>query len=396
MSPAPESIAAPQRPGDPDPPDGSLLEFLTPLAHAWRRLLLVPLLVGAVSVGVSYLVPKTYQATTRLLTQQQPSSAAASALASLGALGALSGMSLGGRNPADMYVSLMRSDNAADRLIDQFDLLRVYDVAERWQARRELANSTAIAVGKKDGLISVSVEDKSPQRAADIANRYVDELRRLTTELAITEAQQRRLFFERQLEQARDRLADAQAALQASGFTVEALKAEPKAAADSYAKLRAELTAAEVRLQSMRSSFADTAPEVRTLQGTVAALRSQLSRSETSRDPAELGPDYVSKYREFKYRETLYDLVAQQFELARVDESREGALIQIVDVARAPERKLRPKRSLYGIFAAVGAFLLLAGWTIVGARIRQAEQGDPAAYARWQAFIRAFRGRAVK
>ncbi|HMR69933.1 MAG TPA: Wzz/FepE/Etk N-terminal domain-containing protein, partial [Rubrivivax sp.] len=174
MSPAPESIAAPQRPRDPEPPDGSLLEFLTPLARAWRRLLLVPLLVGAVSVGVSYLVPKTYQATTRLLTQQQPSSAAASALASLGALGALSGLSLGGRNPADMYVSLMRSDNATDRLIDQFDLFRVYDVTERWQARRELANSTAIAVGKKDGLISVSVEDESPQRAADIANQYVE------------------------------------------------------------------------------------------------------------------------------------------------------------------------------------------------------------------------------
>lgn len=396
MSPAPESIAAPQRPRDPEPPDGSLLEFLTPLARAWRRLLLVPLLVGAVSVGVSYLVPKTYQATTRLLTQQQPSSAAASALASLGALGALSGLSLGGRNPADMYVSLMHSDNATDRLIDQFDLFRVYDVTERWQARRELANSTAIAVGKKDGLISVSVEDESPQRAADIANQYVEELRRLTTELAITEAQQRRLFFERQLEQARDRLAEAQAALQASGFTVEALKAEPKAAADSYARLRAELTAAEVRLQAMRSSFADTAPEVRTLQGTVAALRTQLSRSEASRDPAELGPDYVSKYREFKYRETLYELVAQQFELARVDESREGALIQIVDVASPPERKLRPKRSLYGIFAAVGAFVLLAGWTIAGARIRQAEHSDPTTYARWQAFRRAFRGRAGK
>ena len=146
----------------------------------------------------------------------------------------------------------------------------------------------------------------------------------------------------------------------------------------------------------MRSSFADTAPEVRTLQGTVAALRTQLSRSEASRDPAELGPDYVSKYREFKYRETLYELVAQQFELARVDESREGALIQIVDVASPPERKLRPKRSLYGIFAAVGAFVLLAGWTIAGARIRQAEHSDPTTYARWQAFRRAFRGRAGK
>lgn len=396
MSSVPESFAAPQRPRDPEPPDGSLLEFLTPLAQAWRRLLVVSLLAGLVSVGVSYLVPNTYEATTRLLTKQQPSSAAASALASLGALGALSGLSLGGRNPADMYVSLMRSDNATDRLIDKFDLLRVYDVTERWKARRELENNTNIAVGKKDGLISVSVEDESPQRAADIANQYVAELRRVTTELAVTEAQQRRLFFERQLEQASARLAEAQAALQASGFTVEALKAEPKAAAESYARLRAELTAAEVRLQSMRSLFADSATEIRMLQGTVVALRSQLSRSEASRNPAELGPDYVSKYREFKYRETVYALVAEQFELARADESGEGALIQIVDGATPPERKLRPKRSLYGILAAVGAFLLLAGWTIAGARIRQAELGDPTTYARWQAFRAAFLRRAVK
>ncbi|MBI3154560.1 MAG: lipopolysaccharide biosynthesis protein [Burkholderiales bacterium] len=380
---------------EPAQPDGSLIEFLTPLAKVWRRMLIVPMLAGAVSVGASFLVPKTYQATTRLLTQQQPSSAAASALASLGALGALSGLSLGGRSPAELYASLMLSDNATDRIIDRFELMRAYDVEQRWQARRELSNNTVIAIGKKDGLISVSVEDESPQRAAEIANHYVTELRRLTTELAITEAQQRRLFFERQLEQARDRLADAQAALQASGFTIEALKAEPKAAADSYAKLRAELTAAEVRLQALRSSFADAAPEVRTLQGTVAALRSQLSRSEASRDPAELGPDYVSKYREFKYRETLYELVGQQFELARVDESREGALVQVVDIARPPERKLRPKRSLYGIVAALGAFVLLAGWTIAGARIRQAEHSDPAAHARWQAFRRAFRRRTV-
>ena len=372
--------------------DGSLLEFMLPIVRAWRRLVLVPLLVGSAAVGISYAVPKTYQASTTILSQQQQSSAAAGALASLGALGALSGLSLG-RSPADMYVSLMSSVNATDRVIDAFGLMQVYELTERWKARERLLEQTGITVGKKDGLIRVAVEDHDPQRAAAIANRYVEELRRLTTELAITEAQGRRHFFETQLDRARTSLADAQAALQATGFTLGALRAEPKAAAESYAKLRAELSAAEVRLQSLRSSFADAAPEVRRVQDTVAALRVQLSRSEAA--PAPVDSDYVGKYREFKYQEMLYELLARQFELAKVDEDREGAVIQVVDVATPPEHKLRPKRSLYGIIASLLTFVLMAAWVTMSDRLRQAEHNDPAGYARWTAFKQAFgwRGR---
>jgi len=379
--------------GEPPVPEASLLEFLTPLAGAWRRLTLLPLLAGVIAVGVSYLVPPRFQASTTLLSQQQQSSAAASALASLGALGALSGLGVGGRNPADMYVSLMKSVNATDRIIDRFELMQVYDVQHRWQARNELMNNTVVAIGKKDGLITVVVEDKDPPRAAAMANQYVLELRRLTTELALTEAQERRVFFEGQLQLSKTRLAEAQAALQASGFTVEALKAEPKAAAESYAKLRAELTTAEVRLQALRSSFADAAPEVRSLQDTVLALRAQLARNEAESSPAAAGPDYVSKYREYKYQEMLYELMARQFELARVDESRDGALIQVVDPATPPERKSSPKRSIYGIVTTALVFVLLALWTVFRAWVRRAEREDPAAYTRWRNFVSAFRVR---
>lgn len=377
---------------EPQPPEGSLLEFLTPLAGAWRRLTLLPLLAGVIAVGVSYLVPPRFQASTTLLSQQQQSSAAASALASLGALGALSGLPIGGRNSADMFVSLMQSVNATDRIIDRFELIRVYGMEQRWQARRELLNNTRIEVGKKDGLITVSVLDKVPVRAAEMANQYVLELRRLTSELALTEAQERRAFFEAQLLLSKTRLSEAQAALQASGFTVEALKAEPKAAADSYAKLRAELTSAEVRLQALRGTFAEGAQEVRTLQDTVIALRSQLARNEAT-SPVSVGPDYVSKYREYKYQETLFELMARQFELARVDESREGASIQVVDTATPPEHKASPKRSLYGILTTVVAFLLLALWTGLRAWVRHAQHEDPAAYARWRNFVAAFGSR---
>lgn len=366
-----------------DQPEG-LMDLLMPLAQHWGRLVVVPLLAGSVAVGGSFLVAPIYTATTTLLPPQQQQSAAAGALASLGVLAGLAGG--GARSPGELYVSLMLSTTTTDRLIDEFKLMEVYDVDKRWKARRDLLQNVGISVGKKDGLITVSVEDESPQRAADIANRYVAELRRLTSLLAVTEAQERRQFFETQLQRTKDKLTAAQVALQSSGFTVEALRAEPKAAAESYAKLRAELTTAEVRLQAARGGLTDAAPEARQLQEVVLALRAQLAKSEASRDTQAQGPDYVSKYREFKYQEVLFELMARQFELARVDESREGALIQVVDVALPPERKTRPKRSMYGLAAALGVFVAYATFLTLRFRIRRAERHDEQAYARWLAF----------
>jgi uncharacterized protein involved in exopolysaccharide biosynthesis len=370
--------------------DESLLEFLLPFVGAWRRLLVVPLLAGILAVALSFLVPKTYQASTSLLLQQQQSSAAASALASLGALGALAGVS-GGRNSSDTFVALMQSANATDQIIDEFDLLKVYDVPLRWQARDRLAKNTSISIGKKDGLIHVAVIDHDPSRAAAIANRYVDKLRRLTNELSVSEAQGRRVFFEGQLHTAQERLIKAQLALQASGFTQEAMKAEPKAAGDAYAKLQADLMAAELRLQSLRGSFADGAPEVRALQQAVDVLRTRLAKTEKTKlvnDPD--GSDYVSLYREFKYQETLYEVLARQFELARVDESRDGAVIQVLDKAVPPERKLTPKRSLYGLGAWAVCLLLMAAWIQGTATLERARVNDPVAYGRWQRFLSSF------
>jgi uncharacterized protein involved in exopolysaccharide biosynthesis len=239
--------------------------------------------------------------------------------------------------------------------------MQVYQSDYHFEARKELASNVRIALGKKDGLITVEVDDHEPQRAADIANRYVEELRRVTLELALTEAQQRRVFFEIQLKETRDKLTEAQRQLQASGFSQGALRAEPKAAAENYARLRAETTAAEVRLQTLRSSFADGTPEVQVQQSRLAALRSQLARLEASSERQPEG-DYIGRYREFKYQETLFELFSRQYELARLDESREGALIQVVDKAQRPEWKSRPKRAWVAIGVTLAtALLLLAG-----------------------------------
>lgn len=337
-----------------------LTEWLHPLLPNWRQLAIAPLLAGALGYGGSFLFSPTYQSTTTFLPPQQQQSAAAASLASLGALAGLAGSVGGIKSPADQYVSLMQSVTVADRLIDQFKLMQVYDHTFRQDARKALAKRTQMAVGKKDGLISVSVEDHDPGQAAAMANQYVEELRRMTRTLAITEAQQRRLFFEKQLNEAKSRLIAAQTALQDSGFSPGALKAEPKAAADGYSRLRAELMTAEVRLQSLRANLADSAPEVRQQLSTVQALRQRLDAQESNSSPQGASPDYVSKYREFKYQETLFDLMAKQYELARVDESREGSLIQVIDEARPAERRIFPRRSWFALGGAVAGPILLA------------------------------------
>ena len=340
-----------------------LLDLALPLLQHWKLLVAGPLLAGIVALGITYLIKPTFTARTMFLPPQQQQSAAASALASLGALSGLAGAAAGIKSPADQYVALMQSTTVADRLIDQFKLMQVYERKYRFEARKELASNVRISLGKKDGLITVEVDDDEPQRAADMANRHVDELRRMTSQLALTEAQQRRVFFESQLKKTRDDLTQAQQQLQASGFNPGALKAEPKAAAEGYARLKAEVTAAEVRLQTLRRNLSETTPEVQQAQTMLGALRAQLGKAEAATDLSG-GPDYISKFREFKYQETLFELFARQYELARLDESREGALIQVVDVAKPAERKSKPKRAIIAVATTLATLLLLAVFVV--------------------------------
>jgi uncharacterized protein involved in exopolysaccharide biosynthesis len=341
-----------------------LADLVAPLVEHWKLWILSSLAIGLAALAGAFLMTPIYTARTSFLPPQQQQSGIASALSSLSGLAGLAGVAASIKSPADQYVALMQSVTAEDRLVDQFDLLNVYEAKYRFEARRSLEQNTRIAVGKKDGLISVEVDDESPQRAAAMANAYVEELRRLTSILAVSEAQQRRLFFEKELKDARDQLNKAQQVLQASGFNLGALRAEPRAAADGYARLKAELTASEVRVQVLRRTLADTAPEVQRQLAELGALREQLSRLEQAADTT-IGPDYLSKYREFKYRETLFELFARQYEIARVDESREGALIQVVDVAAVPEYKSKPKRAFIATVSTVLSLLAIGMFVLV-------------------------------
>jgi uncharacterized protein involved in exopolysaccharide biosynthesis len=360
-----------------------LLDLLMPLVqHRWL-ILGGALLVGVLVAAGTFLVKPTFTARASFLPPQPQQNQAASALQSLGAIAGLAGITPNLRTPADQYIALMQSNTVADRIIDQFQLMSVYEAKLRVNARKQLGANVSINAGKKDGLIVVEADDHDPQRAAAIANRFIEELRVLSERMALTEAQQRRVFFEDQLRQTRDRLAQAQRALEASGFTQGALRAEPKAAAEAYARLRAEVTGAEVRLQALRRGLNEDTPEVQQQQAVVGALRGQLARAEAAAEP-EKGPDYVGKYREFKYQETLFEIFSKQFELARLDESRDGALIQVVDPATPPELKSRPKRAVLAVVATLVAGFLLSLFVVARNFWRRSAPLRAARIAHWQ------------
>jgi len=342
----------------------SFLDIAVIIAENLRLLLFGPLLVGLLALVYAFTITPTFTARTSFLPPQHQQSASAAMMAQLGALAGVAGSAAGLKNPADQYVALIRSTSVADRLVDQFKLIELYETEFRQDARKALGNNTKVTAGK-DGLIAVEVHDHSPQRAAEMANAYVAELQVLLGRLALTEAQQRRVFFEKQLEQTRDRLAEAERALASSGMTPGAIKANPQAAVELVATLQAQITAQEVKLASMRGYLSDSAPELVRAQNELAAMRAQLRRQEIAEPNAGKSGGYIDRYRNFKYQETLFDLFARQFELAKVDEAREGAVIQVVDVALAPERKSKPAKAKIAVLTTLAAGFVLLMWVFV-------------------------------
>jgi tyrosine-protein kinase Etk/Wzc len=342
----------------------SLLDLLQTIVDNLRLLILGPLAVGVTALGISFLIPPTYTAKTQFLPPQQQQSAAASLLSSLGSLGGLAGAVGGIKNPADQFLAYMKSVTLQDELIERFKLLERYEAKTKLDARLELKDNVRATSGK-DGLISVEVDDKDPKFAADLANAHVEELAKLLGRLATTEAQQRRLFFERQLSLAKDKMIQSEIALKATGVSGSVLKANPASAVAAVAGLQAAVTSQEVKLGAMRGYLADSAPDFKQAMSELSNLRAQLARQE--KDSPSFGAkattegDYITKYREFKYHETLFELFAKQFELAKVDEAREGAVIQVLDLAQAPERVAKPKKTMIAVIATLicGFSLLL-------------------------------------
>ena len=337
----------------------SLLDALQVMAQDLRLLVFGPLLIGLCALGVAYLISPVFTASTKFLVPQQQQSTAAAMLQNLGSFGGLPSAANFLRNPADQYVAFLRSRTLQDILMDRFKLMERYEQDTRLEARRVLVAVSTISHAK-DGLITVEVDDKDPAFAAKLANAYVEELANMLGRLAVTEPQQRRAFFEKQLIATKGSLTKAEMALKASGVNSSALKSSPQAAVETLAKLQAGIRAQEIKLASMRAYLSDSAPEFKQGQMELAELRRQLAQSEKEDTPATAtNSDYIAKLREVKYQEALTELVSKQYEIARLDESREGPGIQVVDVAVPPEHKSKPKKAQIAVIATLASGLVL-------------------------------------
>jgi capsule polysaccharide export protein KpsE/RkpR len=238
-----------------------------------------------------------------------------------------------------------------------------YEKKFKTDARRALFENTKIQAGK-DSIIQLEVDDKDPDFAAEMANGYVSELRKLMGRLSLTEAQQRRAFFENKIIEAKTELAQADKSLRSTGISASTLKSSPLAAVEVVAKLKGAITAQEIKIGGMRGYLTESAPEIKQALVELNILRNQLTKAEKD-DPTlsvgRLEDSYVERFRDYKYKETLYEMFAKQYELARVDEAREGAVIQVIDPAQTPERKTKPIKALIvatSTFAACFALLL--------------------------------------
>ena len=352
-------------------PDISAFDLLVAVAKHKKPIAWASLSAGFLVLMLSLLLPNMYTATTRILPPQQTQSMASAMLGQLGPLASLASHDLGLKNPNDIYIAMLESRIAGDALIQRFDLMRRYRSRSMDKARRELAQRTAVINGK-DSIISIAYDDEDPRRAADISNAYVEELSKISATLAITEAGQRRLFYENQLRLAKEQLSGAEAALRVTQESTGLIEpeAQAKAIIESVAGLRAQIAVKEVQLRSMSAFATDANPDYVLTRREIAGLRGQLSQLErdTGAQPKgdlqiatekvpEAGMEYLRRYRDVKYHETIFELVAKQYEMAKMDEARDIAVIQVLDPAIPPEKKSSPQRLSMVLAAVFGAAL---------------------------------------
>jgi tyrosine-protein kinase Etk/Wzc len=359
----------------------NLTKLVRALSRHTRLILGITVASAVVAVVVSLLLPAYYKAEARILPpQEKPGNLAAQMMGQAGGLLALAGGATPLKSQGELFLAMMKSRTVLDRIVDRFDLLNRYRFGllnlggkrYREDARKRLLELLSAREDRKSGIVILTVEDKDSKRAADMANAFVEELKSLAGGLAITEAGQRRMFFEDQLSHTKESLARAEEEIKAfqqrtGMFQVDA---QARAIIEGIARLRAGIAVKEVEAKVLRSFATAQNPDLQRVEEEIRALRQELEKVETSKghgfDPLmpsgrvpEMGTEYLRKLRQLKYNETLYELLSKQFELAKLDEARDAVVIQVIDRAIPPERKSWPPRAWIVLLSAAMGLLLV-------------------------------------
>ena len=397
-----------------------------------RMLARVTAIALVVSFAIAFLIPKQYKATASIMPPDQQNSGALmlAALArggsGMGSLGTLASSLLGGHTTTALFVNLLESGTVRGHLIDRFHLQQVYHTRYRFTTAKHLARLTKISDDKKSGVITIEVEDTDPVRARDMAQAYLDELSNLVNKTSTSSARQERIFIEHRLHDVENNLEHAQLELSefSSKNTTVDIKEQTRAMVDTGARVQGELLVQQAGLQSLRQLYGDGNVRVKETEARIAALQkdmqqmtgssaplraagSGLDGADSSDDKGELYPPlrqlprlavpYADLYRTVKVQEVIFELLTQQYEMARLEEAKDVPAISVIDAPGIPEKKSFPPRLILMVVLTFLSFSVAASlilfrevWSRVSPddpRKALAAEIVPVIRRRWQALV---------
>ena len=388
-------------------PDINLLDLLIALGQEKWTLMVVTFLAALTGVVVSLTTPATYVSRTSILPSQQLGGGGGSgglgALAGLSGLGGLSGIASNFKSSDEMFIALMRSYAVQSSLIEQLKLKERYGARTIEEARPALTNNVVILADKKSGMLLVDAQDKDPEFAAQLANAQVKELNVILSRLAVTEAQQRRVYYEQQIAKVQTNIPQLELefkdAQKSSGLEVASLLSEA-------GTLPGQVAAKELQLQVLSRFATGQNPDLKRLAVEISALRAQMARYDLSRKESKTSesnkPAQASEstrtnliqkatqaYSTLKIQEALLDDYVRQLELAKVDEAKEGPAVQVVDEAKAPEMRAKPERKKIVIAYTVTGLIIAFVLASLRALLRHI-RSTPEGLQRWNQLKRAW------
>jgi uncharacterized protein involved in exopolysaccharide biosynthesis len=358
--------------------DLSLLDVIRVFVDNMRLLVFLPLLIGVVATLLVYFfVHPRFTSVVKFVAPQPPQSVGAGALSALGLQGLGGGIGASLRNPTDIYLAFMSSNRIRDGIIDQFNLTEQFKGLTRDEMRSAVGSQAEIVIGR-DGIVTVSVTDKNPQRAADIANQYPILLQDMLADYAVNEAKLRRSYLIKQVDQMREKIKKQEMDLKQTGLSGDMLKLDMNSSVSEIANLRSAIAAQEIRLRSLASYLAPAAPEYRLAEGELNSLRSQLRKVENAHtQQSSSNSSYPDKYRSYLYDLQLLENLIKQAELAQIDANKEEILVQVMDLAEPAPSKSGPSyRNTLIISILLSGFMLLV-WVYLRFGVRRARASHP-------------------
>lgn len=366
----------------------NILESLRIIASYRKMIIGATCAVGLLSLIYSLTLPNIYSATAKILPTQQNQNVMSTIMGQMGALANFAGGMLGSGSNSDLYVEMLKSDDIIDAIVTRFKLTEVYKKKLRQDAYKELMKNVSIRTGK-EGVVSITVDDKDPQRAADLANALVEELDKLSAKVNMAQAGQSRAFLENRLAKAKQDLAEAEDKLKDFQLKNKALNVpdQAKVTIEGVSQLMAQQASLEVQLATLQRQFTDSSQEVKNVKASITNIKKQIAQLEGGTGGSipsigflpTLGQEYVRRMRDFKSQEAIVGLLVNQHEMAKLSEANNISSIQVVQHARVPERKSKPKRSQIVAVVVFATFSLsiIASFVLAGfKRLPEEEQGQ--------------------